>query len=287
MNVLSLFDGISCGRVALDRAGIKINKYYASEIDKYAIKIAQKNYPDTIQIGDVTEIKKEDLPNIDLLIGGSPCQGFSFAGKQLNFKDPRSALFFEFVRLLKDLKPKYFLLENVRMKQEYQDIISEQLGVNPIAINSNLVSAQNRNRSYWTNIPNIAQPEDRKILLENVIDDSLPYDKGYKKYNPYNTKNYVQFDVSGKGYKSQQDRAYFIKNKFGCFPNARAITKRKITDGGGYYRNLTLNECEELQTLLADYTFLESGFSLNKSLSALGNGWTVEVIAHIFKNMEA
>ena len=118
MNVLSLFDGMSCGQIALNRAGISYDKYYASEIDKHAIKVTQHNYPDTIQIGDVTKVKGTDLPKIDLLIGGSPCQGFSFAGKQLNFDDPRSKLFFEFVRLLKECKPKYFLLENVKMKKE-------------------------------------------------------------------------------------------------------------------------------------------------------------------------
>lgn len=155
INVLSLFDGISCGQVALERAGIKVNNYFASEIDKHAIKVTQSNYPNTIQIGDVTKVKGADLPKIDLLIGGSPCQGFSFAGKQLNFNDIRSKLFFEFVRLLEETKPKYFLLENVKMKKEYQNIITEYLEVEPITINSNLLSAQNRTRYYWTNIPNI------------------------------------------------------------------------------------------------------------------------------------
>ncbi|AOY77213.1 DNA (cytosine-5-)-methyltransferase [Clostridium formicaceticum] len=169
MNILSLFDGISCGRVALERAGIKIDNYYASEIDKNAIKIAQKNYPDTMQLGDVVNVRGGNLPKIDILIGGSPCQGFSFAGKQLNFIDPRSRLFFEFVRLLDEVKPKYFLLENVRMKKEYQDIISKYLGVKPIEINSALVSAQNRKRLYWTNIPGIEQPEDKGILLRDII----------------------------------------------------------------------------------------------------------------------
>ena len=169
MKVLSLFDGISCGRLALDRAGIPVEKYYASEIDKYAIQIAQKNYPDTIQIGDVTKLNYLELLDIDLVIGGSPCQGFSFAGKQLNFNDPRSKLFFEFVRAVKTIKPKYFLLENVKMKQEFQDIISEQLGVRPIEINSSLVSAQNRKRLYWTNIPNVTVPADKGILLKDIL----------------------------------------------------------------------------------------------------------------------
>ena len=170
MNVLSLFDGMSCGRIALDRLGIKVDNYYASEIDKYAMQVSAANYPDIIQVGDVTELDTSTLPNIDLVMGGSPCQGFSFAGKQLAFDDPRSALFFEFVRCVKELKPKYFLLENVRMKKEYLDIISEQMGVEPIMINSALVSAQNRVRYYWTNIPGIEQPEQRGIVLRDILE---------------------------------------------------------------------------------------------------------------------
>jgi len=170
MNVLSLFDGMSCGRIALDRLGIKVDNYYASEIDKYAIQVSQANYPDIIQVGDVTELDLLILPKIDLIMGGSPCQGFSFAGKQLAFDDPRSALFFEFVRCVKELKPKYFLLENVRMKKEYLDVISEYMGVKPIMINSALVSAQNRVRYYWTNIPGIEQPEQRGIVLRDILE---------------------------------------------------------------------------------------------------------------------
>ena len=180
MKVLSLFDGISSGRVALERAGIPVDVYYASEIDKYAIQIAQKNYPDTIQIGDVCKVDfSKYIGNVDLIIGGSPCQGFSFAGKQLNFNDPRSKLFFEFVRAVKTIKPKYFLLENVKMKKEYQDIISDLLGVQPIEINSALVSAQNRKRLYWTNIPNVSQPEDKGILLKDIVHEYEDIDVKY------------------------------------------------------------------------------------------------------------
>ena len=170
MNVLSLFDGMSCGRLALDRLGIKIDKYYASEIDKYAIEVSSANYPDTIQIGDVCDVKGEDYPDIDLILGGSPCQGFSFAGHQLAFDDPRSALFFEFVRVLKEVNPKYFLLENVKMKKEFLDIISDQVGVEPILINSSLLSAQNRQRYYWTNVPGVEQPEDRGLVLKDILE---------------------------------------------------------------------------------------------------------------------
>ena len=168
-NVLSVFDGMSCGRVALDELGIPVKQYYASEIDPYAITVATNNYMDTIHLGDVTKVDGHLLPKIDLLIGGSPCQGFSFAGKQLNFEDPRSKLFFEFVRLLKECKPKFFFLENVRMKKEYQDVISSYLGVEPYLLNSSLVSAQNRQRLYWTNIPGYSPPEDRGILLKDIV----------------------------------------------------------------------------------------------------------------------
>jgi len=174
MNVLSLFDGISCGQIALNRAGIQYKNYYASEINKYAISVTQKNYPNTIQLGDIKNIKVGCLPKIDLLIGGSPCQGFSFAGKRLNFQDSRSALFFEYIRILnefKEINPDIkFLLENVKMKKEYQDVITKYLGVEPIEINSSLVSAQNRKRLYWTNIQGIEQPENKNINLIDILE---------------------------------------------------------------------------------------------------------------------
>jgi len=270
MNVLSLFDGMSCGQIALNQLGIKVDKYYASEIDKYAITITKKNFPNTIHLGDVTKVKAEDLEPIDLLMGGSPCQGFSFAGRQLNFNDPRSALFFEFVRLLKECKPKYFLLENVKMKKEYQDVISEHLGVEPIMINSALVSAQNRVRLYWTNIPNIIQPQDKGLMLKDILED-LPFnlDPNYLKgmfgnktrgemvrsieepkskcltssmykgqitsyiKNPERIKErttYFQFDASGKGYNSQQDRIRKLDKPSGTLA-AQAASIPKIFCG--------------------------------------------------------
>ena len=182
MKVLSLFDGMSCGQLALTQLGIKIDKYYASEIDKYAIQITQKNFPDTIQIGDVCNIKSEDYKDVDLILAGSPCQGFSFAGNQLAFDDPRSALFFEFIRLLKEIKPKYFLLENVNMKKEFLDIISREVsrcypelpfGFERIKINSSLVSAQNRVRWYWTNISNVTYPEERGIVIRDILETTV------------------------------------------------------------------------------------------------------------------
>ena len=196
-NVLSLFDGMSCGRLALERAGIDVGQYYASEVDKYAITVTKANWPNTKHLGDVRAVSASDLPAIDLLIGGSPCQSFSFAGKRkgmttkdnekiltleqyLQLKEQdfefegQSYLFWEYVRLLKDIKPKYFLLENVLMKKEWEQVISETLGVQPIMINSALVSAQNRKRLYWTNIPNIKQPKDKGILLKDIIEDVVP-----------------------------------------------------------------------------------------------------------------
>ena len=177
MKVLSLFDGMSCGQIALDQLGIKVDKYYASEIDKYAIQVTQKNYPNTIQVGDICELDPQDFQDVDLIMGGSPCQGFSFAGKQLAFDDPRSKLFFEFVRMVEGIKPKYFLLENVRMKKEYLQIITNMLGVEPIFINSALVSAQSRQRYYWTNIPGIQQPEDRGIVLKDILENDFNSEK--------------------------------------------------------------------------------------------------------------
>ncbi len=186
MNVLSLFDGMSCGQIALNRAGVKYNKYFASEVDKYAIQVAQANYPQTIQLGDVKQVQKSffiDDP-IDLLMGGSPCQGFSFAGKQLNFNDPRSKLFFEFIRLRDALKPKYVLLENVRMKKESENVITKYIGFPPQAINSASVSAQNRHRLYWFGYLNealeyeqipIPSVEDKGIVIKDILED-LPFE---------------------------------------------------------------------------------------------------------------
>ena len=175
-NVVSLFDGMSCTQIALQRMGIVPKRYFASEVDKYAITVAKANFPDTIHVGDVRNVIWPEIFDgepIDLLVGGSPCQGFSFAGGQLAFDDPRSKLFFEFVRVLKECKPKYFLLENVNMKQEFQDVINEQLGCKPVDINSNLVSAQNRRRLYWTNIPVRSLPENKRIYLKDILEDGF------------------------------------------------------------------------------------------------------------------
>ncbi len=267
INVLSLFDGISCGQLALKRAGFKVNKYFASEIDENAMDVTFKNFPNTVQLWDVRKVRGLDLPKIDLLIGGSPCQGFSFAGKQLNFDDPRSKLFFEFVRLLKETNPKYFLLENVKMKKEYQNIITDYLGVEPILINSALVSAQNRKRLYWTNIPNIQQPKNKGIRLKSVlefgeVDRNKAYciDANYAKGG--NLKNYFE--------KSRR-QLVFCGRKHDGYIDIEA------------FRKLTPVECERLQTLPDNYT---NQVNNTQRYKMLGNAWTVDVIAHIFENMK-
>lgn len=211
MNVLSLFDGMSCGQLALERAGIQVTNYYAAEIDKYAIKVTQANFPSTVQLGDVTAIDPDSLPDIDILIGGSPCQGFSFAGKQLNFDDPRSKLFWEYVRLLNALKPKYFLLENVKMKKESMDVITEALGVEPVAINSRLFSAQNRPRIYWTNIPFDVPTQDKGVVLRDILEPKVEekYYAGKKLRESYMGGNQLN-----PKYKSQCNTIYPTDGKF-------------------------------------------------------------------------
>lgn len=284
MNVLSYFDGISCGQIALERAGIKVNKYYAAEIDKYAIKVTQSNYPDTIQLGDVTKVDLDSLPQIDLLIGGSPCQGFSFAGKQLNFNDSRSKLFFEFVKALKELKPVYFLLENVKMKKEYQNIISEHLGVEPIEINSSLVSAQNRKRLYWTNIPNVEQPVDKTLKASDFsgvfTDDSRVLNR---EITLIKSKGCIE-KLGFYGNNSNSQRVYGI--------NKKLPTLLTNNTGGNNPLWIMINEkvrmasielCEWLQTVPQGYT---DHASKPQRYKMLGNGWTVDVIAHIFSFME-
>ena len=276
MNVLSLFDGMSCGQIALNRAGIKYDKYFASEIDKYAIQVTQHNYPETIQIGDILDVKGSDLPKIDIMFGGSPCQGFSFAGKRLNFEDPRSKLFFEFVRLKEELNPKYFLLENVKMKKEHEQVITEHMGVEPIRINSNLVSAQSRERLYWTNIPGIEQPEDKGILVKDIID----YSGEHKTLPPktiqaqlYYAKNYK---ATGKAPTLTRELAHgWGKNITPkCYLEIKAVT--------GEDRLFSPLECERLQTVPDNYSSMVSN---TQRFNMLGNGWTVDVIAHIFKNI--
>lgn len=277
INVLSLFDGMSCGQIALERAKIKVNNYYASEIDLDAILVTNHNYPKTIQLGDVTKWKTWNLPKIDLLIGGSPCQGFSFAGKQLNFKDPRSKLFFEYVKILKFLRKKNpnikFLLENVKMKQESQDVISKYLKVQPIEINSNLVSAQNRKRLYWTNIDNVTQPIDKNIALSSILEtDTNVLDKYIVPKTPSRIKMW-----QGKCKNiTNEKKSYCVVTKQDRW-NSQGLIEYK-----DFCRFLTPIENERLQTVPDNYTSIVKDKSRD---FMLGNGWTVDVIVHIFNGL--
>jgi DNA (cytosine-5)-methyltransferase 3A len=267
MNVLSLFDGMSCGQIALNKVGVNYDNYYACEIDKYAMQITNKNYPNTIQLGDITKLDVNILPKIELLFGGSPCQSFSNAGNREGFNG-KSGLFWEYVRVLNEVKPTYFLLENVVMKKEWKDIITNELGVKPIMINSSLVSAQNRKRLYWTNIPGVDIPEDKNIYTFNVIPNSISCGiRGQRNKN------------DGKVY---QKLTYRKDDKFNCLvTNPHSTNLVKV--GNEDIRILTPIECERLQTIPDNYT---EGVSNTQRYRMIGNGWTVDVIAHIFKHLK-
>lgn len=291
MKVLSLFDGISCGMVALERAGIQVETYYASEIEKNAIVISQKNYPNIVRLGDVTKWREWDIPwaEIDLLIGGSPCQGFSFAGKKLNFNDVRSKLFFEFIDILNHIKQYnpniLFLLENVVMKEEHQNVISECLGVSPVLINSNSFSAQNRPRLYWCNWEVPVTLEESNLTLRDVFDKTLKHREIHINHPEtiVKCKSYYQYDQNLRGHKSQDQRYFDIDSKSNTLLLSNSsIPKVKVDDGKIYL--LTPQECAKLQTLDSNYIDID-GVSNQAKYMALGNGWTVDVIAHIFKGL--
>jgi DNA (cytosine-5)-methyltransferase 3A len=305
MKVLSLFDGISCGRVALERAGIPVELYFASEIDKNAIKISNKNYPNIVQLGSVTDFgydcgqfcRKENgeyntmgidfIEDIDLLIGGSPCQDLSNykydRGDVKGLDGKKSNLFYHFVRLLKEVKPKYFLLENVAsMQKKWVDVISQELGVEPIMINSSLVCGAERKRLYWTNIPGVIQPKDKNINLKDII---LPAEQVPEKY--WYTKYDVQYNGSDKKVEAtillnghrQAKEVYNLNNKCNtllCDGNGGNLVKKVYQNGK--VRKLTPLEYERLQTLPDNYS---DGVSDSARYTAIGNGWTVDVIAHI------
>ena len=278
MKVLSLFDGISCGMVALERAGIPVDAYYASEIDKNAISISQNNYPNIIRLGDVTKWQEWTInwKSIDLLIGGSPCQGFSFAGKQLNFNDDRSKLFFVYVDILNYIKSQNpnikFLLENVKMKSEYQDVISSCLGVKPIRINSNLVSSANRDRLYWMNFE-VKVPEDRGITFDDINSNS----------DEWLSDEYIDRVSKWKSQQNPIKNVTYIgaKQKLPCL-TARGYNQSHsgmiLISNGSKYRYLTNTEAELAMTLPMGYT---CGISDRERARCIGNGWTVDVIAHI------
>lgn len=319
-NVFSCFDGISCGQQALVNAGIPYTKYYASEIDQRAVVVTQKRWPKTIQYGDITKIHKHHfMSDINLLIGGSPCQGFSFAGKQLNFKDPRSKLFFEFIRLKKELNPQYFFLENVKMIKESKKVITDLLEVEPVFVNSSLVSAQNRQRLYWTNIPGFTMPEDRQIYLKDILEFDVQgyvhdFRNGIHKYRPIEKaasldasyykgidnhqartcvmmktqrselgkKNRSAHMKNGRDYSSWNEREFVERadDKANCL--TANVGKEQIVKIGDKYRMLTVTECERLQGLPDGYT---KGISKSAAYHALGNGWQVDTIMEFFKNI--
>lgn len=277
MNVLSLFDGMSCGQIALNRAGIKYNNYFASEIDKHAINVTQYNYPGTIQLGNVRNIQAESLPKIDILIGGSPCQSISNLGDGSGL-DGKSGLFFEYVRLLKELKPKYFILENVVGNKKAIKQITDIIGVEPILFNSNLVSAQNRTRYYWTNIK-FELPSDKEIFLKDIL-DANPKDSCIL------TPGRFKWLTSEKGLDCVKKRYAAIDPiKANCL-TARSDASWNCNyvsrDGYGLTK-LTCEEYEKLQTVPVGYT---SYVRDSERYKMLGNAWTVDVIVHIMKHMK-
>lgn len=281
MNVLSLFDGISCGQLALKRANISYDTYYASEINKHAIQVTQHHFPKTVQLGDVTKVNPTG--EYHLLLAGSPCQGFSSGGKGLNFDDPRSKLFFEFVRVLREVRPKWFILENVKMEKKWADVITSYVGLEPITINSNLVSAQNRTRMYWTNIPT-SQPEDKRIGFDSIVEDGwFPGAMRGRYIDPETGK---RKDYGGKTIQ-------YVFSRYDNKSNAlTTVCKDNIATPNLYprvpikeveYRFLSPLEYERLQTVPEGYTEL---IPKTHRLTALGNGWTVDVIAHILSGIK-
>jgi len=291
-NVLSLFDGMSCGQIALNKLNFEYENYFASEINSSAIKVTMSNYPNTKQIGSITEVSGSDLPNIDLLIGGSSCQNFSFAGNRVGMSTEdnieitsleqynelknngfkfkgESYLFWEYVRLLNEIKPKYFLLENVKMSKKWQVIITNALGVEPILINSSLVSAQNRPRLYWTNIPDVEQPKDRNIQFKDIINTE------------YEFKPLTNWFFSKWGDKRKIDSLRTINaNKSFCVTTNKSHSKNYyLSDDKTMARMLERDEVERLQTVPNGYT---DSVTKTEAHKMLGNGWTIDVISHIF-----
>ena len=286
MKVISAFDGISCGMVAFERAGIPIESYYASEIEPHAIQISKKNYTEIIQLGDITQITNEMLDAvmpIDIVIGGSPCQDLSSTKQdreRKGLKGEKSGLFYEYLRILEYVKPKWFLLENVVMDKQWQNEISDLLGVQPISINSNLVCAADRERLYWTNIPNIEQPKDKYILLKDIVLDAkeVPEKYWYNKpftYNGDNEKIQCWLDINTH---TLLKKVYNLNNKCGTLTCVSGGYQEKKVYQDGRCRKLTPLEYERLQTLPDNYT---EGVADSKRYTAIGNGWTVDVIAHI------
>lgn len=298
IRVVSLYDGISCGMVAFERAEIQVDKYYAYEIEPSAIKVSKKNYPDIVQCGDVTVADfKQYKGSIDIVIGGSPCTNWS-CSKNHNAKVKKEtkvnegigwSLFMEYVRALKEIEPKYFLYENnYRISEEIVKEITKLLGVEPIMIDSALVSAQTRKRYYWTNIPNVGQPEDKGIYIKDVF---IP-DAGLVKTDvrilnsAVRTKNYIKYDLMNRGHYSEPYRLYYLDGKMKTLPRSRTETKCNVLldkDDLSTYKIISPIEAERYQTLPDNYT---EGIPKTRRFEAIGNGWTIDVIAHIFKNLK-
>ena len=330
INIISLFDGMSGGRIALDRAGIKVDNYYSSEIDKFAISIADKNWPQDTKnrLGSVTDITEEQLlalPQIDMIIGGSPCQGFSLAGKMrgsrtvdgidvttleqyLELKsegfefDGQSFLFWEYVRIWKILKPKYFFLENVRIVKKWLPIFNDTMGVNELAINSQLLSAQYRQRYYWTNIPGFTMPLDLGLSMDSVLEDDITWTE----YMTVKGKSFCLTTKCGGGRdwnsveRSQNTMGLLKSNNHTSIENEKTIRQKKDQKIGYVewdfkrvndkyyryehpeYRRLNCVECERLQTVPDNYT---SGVSNSQRYKMIGNGWTISIISHFFQNL--
>ena len=280
MNVLSLFDGIGTGRLALERAGIKVDNYFASEIEQDAITVAKTNFPDIIELGDINKYYEWELPQIDMVIGGSPCQNLSNCNRYKEGLDGKeSSLFFRYLDVLEKFKPRYFLLENVAsMSNKNKDLITQYLverggdSTTPIEINSSLLSAQNRNRIYWTNIPNIEKPKDKKILFKNLISSNR---KDWRPVGEWVNKPFYDGKVSKKD----------MLKTFNAEKSSTLTTKKGhpqnyyLSEDGKMYSNLTADEYELLQTLPLGYTNMIKDAARYK---AIGNGWTCDVIAHIF-----
>jgi DNA (cytosine-5)-methyltransferase 3A len=261
LKVLSLFDGVACARLALHNLGIPVARYVASEIDPNAIKVAKANWPDIEHVGDVCKVNAKE-GEYTLLCAGSPCQGFSLAGKKLNFEDPRSKLFFEFVRILNECKPKYFFLENNKMKKEHEAIITEILGVAPIKVDASLLSAQHRERLYWTNIPNATVPQDKGIMLSSIVgayEGIWVYPRGFNEGGVQSYKGKCPTITI-----SSWEHNFFLM-----------VNGQKVAFGP--------ETVEQIQGLPIGYT---ATVSKSQRFKRVGNGWSIPVIEHLFQGLK-
>ena len=293
-NVLSLFDGIGAGLLALKRAGFKVNNYYASEVDPSAMTVALFNHPEIQHIGDVEKVSGYDFPNIDLLIGGSPCTNLSSMGNRKGLEGDESRLFYEYLRILKECKPKYFLLENVAsMAQSERDIITALLEVQPIFINSALVSAQTRKRLYWTNIPNVQPPIDKNISFTDILEGGFTnQNKSHALLTnklPLTESGLARFCFKSTGQLIFKEKYFAELDKQTKVDRFSNMSKLGLTKPcfdtryrNGVFRNITITEAEALQTLPRDYT---AGISMCNRFKAVGNSFTTDIIAHILKQI--